>query len=497
MISWLRMKRWNWGLWLGLAVFGYLLHFPIDTNLPLEAQRMFALAVFMGILWMTEAIPVSVTALLPLVMFPLLGIAKTSAISTNYAHHLIFLFLGGFFIAAAMQKWELHKRFAVNVLYWVGKTPHRLVLAFMLATAFLSMWISNTATTIMILPIGLAVIKRMEGEKLQAGAFGSVLMLGIAYSASIGGMGTLIGTPPNLVFSAVYKKFFPQLPEVGFTEWMLYIIPLTVLLFVITYFYLTRLFLTRRVLKDITMDRQVVIKEKRSLGKMTTPELRVLILFAVTAVLWIFRSDIQIGNFVLPGWPHWVGLGGQIQDSTIAIGMAILLFVLPAGVNDPEKVTLLHWKDILTIPWDILLLFGGGLALADGIQRTGLSEYFAQQFSFIIHLPPVVFITLITLSVAFLTEFTSNTAVATTVLPILAAVAQQFQMSPLIIMLPATIAASCAFMLPVATPPNAIVFSSRYISIKQMVKIGVGLIFIASVVNGLYFTLLVNIITPK
>ena len=177
--------------------------------------------------------------------------------------------------------------------------------------------------------------------------------------------------------------------------------------------------------------------------------------------------------------------------------MAILLFVLPAGVDDPEKVTLLHWKDILTIPWDILLLFGGGLALADGIQRTGLSEYFAQQFSFIIHLPPVVFITLITLSVAFLTEFTSNTAVATTVLPILAAVAQQFQMSPLIIMLPATIAASCAFMLPVATPPNAIVFSSRYISIKQMVKIGVGLIFIASVVNGLYFTLLINIITPR
>ncbi len=494
MISWLRMKRWNWGLWLGLAVFGYLLQFPIDGNLSPAAQRMFALAVLMGILWMTEAIPVSVTALLPLVMFPLLGIAKTSAISTNYAHHLIFLFLGGFFIAAAMQKWELHKRFAVEVLYWVGKTPQRLVLAFMLATAFLSMWISNTATTIMILPIGLAVIKRMEGEKHKAGDFGSVLMLGIAYSASIGGMGTLIGTPPNLVFSAVYKKFFPALPEVGFTEWMLYIIPLTLLLFIITYFYLTRLFLSPRVLKDITMDREVVIQEKRNLGTISTPEKRVLVIFIITAFLWILRSDIQVGNMVIKGWPHWIGLGGQIQDSTIAIGMAILLFILPAGIDSPDKVTLLHWKDILTIPWDILLLFGGGLALADGIQRTGLSEYFAHQFSFVMHLPPIVFITIITLSVAFLTEFTSNTAVATTVLPILAAVAQQFQISPLMIMLPATIAASCAFMLPVATPPNAIVFSSRYIRIKQMVKIGVGLIFIASVVNGVYFTLLTQII---
>ncbi len=492
MIAWLRMKRWNWGLWVGLAIFAYLLKFPIDAELSPEARRMFAVAVFMGILWMTEAIPVSVTALLPLVLFPLLGIAKTSAISANYAHHLIFLFLGGFFIAAAMQKWALHKRFAVNTLYWVGKTPHQLVLAFMLATAFLSMWISNTATTIMILPIGLAVMKKMEGENATAGPFGAVLMLGIAYSASIGGMGTLIGTPPNLVFSAVYKKFFPQLPEIGFTDWLLAIFPLTVILFTITYFYLTRIFLRPEVLKRITMDRSVVETEKQALGSMSTPEQRVLVVFVLTALLWIFRSDIHVGQWVLPGWPHWIGLAGQIQDSTIAIGMAILLFILPAGVHEPEKVTLLHWKDILTIPWDILLLFGGGLALADGIQRTGLSEYFAQQLAFLVHLPPMAFILIITVSVAFLTEFTSNTAVATTILPVLAAVAQQFHIPPLMMMLPATIAASCAFMLPVATPPNAIVFSSRAIRIQQMVKIGVGLIIIASVVNGIYFTLLIR-----
>ncbi len=491
MIAWLRMKNWNWGLWIGLAVFAYLLRFPIDASLSPQAQHMFALAVLMGILWMTEAIPVSVTALLPLVAFPLLGIAKTGEISSNYAHHLIFLFLGGFFIAAAVQKWALHKRFAVNTLYWVGKTPHQLVLAFMLATAFLSMWISNTATTIMILPIGIAVMKKMEGDNVQAGPFGAVLMLGIAYSASIGGLGTLIGTPPNLVFSAVYKKFFPQLPEIGFTDWLLAIFPLTVLLFMITYFYLTRLFLRPPVLQTITMDRTVVVAEKKALGTMQTPEKRVLLLFLLTALLWIFRSDIHLGNWILPGWPHWVGLAGQVQDSTIAIGMAILLFILPAGVKDPQKATILHWKDILTIPWDILLLFGGGLALADGIQRTGLSEYFAHQLAFLVHLPPLIFILIITISVAFLTEFTSNTAVATTILPVLAAVAQQFEVPPLMMMLPATIAASCAFMLPVATPPNAIVFSSRAIAIKQMVKIGAGLILIASVVNGIYFTLLI------
>ena len=489
------MKQWNWGLWLGLAIFGYLLYFPIDAQLSPAAQRMFAIAVFMGILWMTEAIPVSVTALLPLVMYPLFGIAKTGTVSPNYAHHLIFLFLGGFFIAAAMQKWDLHKRFAINILYWLGKTPQRLVLAFMMAAAFLSMWISNTATTIMILPIALAVIHNMEGHRKEAGTFGAILMLGIAYSASIGGIGTLIGTPPNLVFSAVYKKFFPQLPEVGFTEWMVYIFPLTLILFFITYVYLVRLLLTPRALQGITMDRTVIEEEKDKLGHFTQPEIRVLLIFSLTALLWIFRSDLHLGTVVLPGWPHWVGLKGQIQDSTIAIGMAVLLFILPAGVASPEKITLLHWKDILTIPWDILLLFGGGLALADGIQRTGLSEYFAHQLSFIVHLPPLLFILVITFSVALLTEFTSNTAVATTILPVLAAVAQQFHLPPLMIMLPATIAASCAFMLPVATPPNAIVFSSRYISIKQMVKIGIGLIVIASIVNAVYFTFLMKLIS--
>ncbi len=492
LLQWLKGKRWNWGFWVGIGIFFFFLEYPVSPQMAAAARKMFAITLLMAVFWMTEAVPLAITALLPLVLFPILAIMPTSQIAPNYAHHLIFLFMGGFLIANALQKWNLHKRFALNTIRWLGNRPRSLLLGFMLATAFLSMWISNTATAVMIMPIGLAVIRHLEEDNRKlATTFGTVLMLGIAYAASIGGTGTLIGTPPNLVFSAVYKKFFPELPEISFAQWMLLIFPLTLVLFGVTYGYLSRVVLRGR--KDFAALRLNTVgieNELKQLGRLNRPQKRVLIIFGATALLWMFRSDIAMGPFKIPGWPGLLGLHSPIQDSTIAIGMAMLLFLIPTGEAVTDTPTLLHWKDILTIPWDILLLFGGGLALAEGIQTTGLATFLAQKLTFISVLPDFVFIFGLTLSVALLTEITSNTAVATTILPILAAVSQDVRLPPLILMLPATIAASCAFMLPVATPPNTVVFGTRLVPIRRMVSIGSVLIVVSALINGIYFVLL-------
>ena len=479
----------HWGFWLGLIIFSIALMIPVSKELSSSERNMIAVALLMAVWWMSEALPLAITSLLPLALYPLLGIMKTSQVAPNYSHHLVFLFMGGFIIAIALQEWQLHKRFALFTIALIGNNARRMILAFMLATALLSMWISNTATTIMMLPIGLAVIHQIygseSGEATVNNHFGTILMLGIAYSASIGGIGTLIGTPPNVVFSGIYEKYFPTLPEMSFARWMIYALPLVALLFTALWFYLTHVAIRK---KDLP-----VLKEKtyfktklKELGAMTVPQKWVLWIFVTTALLWIFRTDFRLGFITIHGWPHLFGLQNKIQDSTIAIGMAILLFAIPVK-NNGERKNLLNWKNLMELPWDILLLFGGGFALADGIQKTGLADYigqhlvFLQNFSFF----PMLFI--LTISISFLTEFTSNTAVATTLLPIFAALAIDLNMPPMLIMLPATVAASCAFMLPVATPPNAIIFGSRYVPIKKMVRVGFALNFISALIVSAYF----------
>ena len=484
-----RFRELQWGFWIGLILFFIILQGNLFPGLTPVQVKMLALAVLMGAWWMTEAVPLFVTALLPLAFYPILGIMKTAEVSPNYGHHLVFLFLGGFIIAIALQEWGLHRRFALRTISLVGNNPRRIVLSFMFSTAALSMWISNTATTIMMLPIALAVIKQIQGEVQEGNPsgtpFGTVLLLGIAYSASVGGIATLIGTPPNLVLSGVYSKYFPDAPEITFVRWMVLALPLSILLFLVIWLYLTRIVLRK---KDVpTMSgRDYFIQEYHKLGPMNGAQKRVLLLFFITALLWIFRADLKLGFVTIPGWPNWFGLQGRIQDSTIAIAMAVWYFILP---GDEKRDTLLNWKQILNIPWDILLLFGGGFALADGIHKTGLGAYVGHQLQFLAYLPTWVMLFLLALSVALLTEFTSNTAVATTILPILAAASIDMGVQPLIIMIPATVAASCAFMLPVATPPNAIVFGSRYISVKTMVKIGMAVILSASLIVSTYFYL--------
>ncbi len=483
------------GFWLGIVLFAGILVLPTSAEFTAPEKSMLAVAVLMAVWWMSEALPLAVTSLLPLVLYPVLGIMKTGAVSPNYTHHLIFLFLGGFMIAIALQEWQLHRRFALLTIALLGSNPRRLILAFMLSTAVLSMWISNTATTIMMLPIALAVVHQVPAkgadEDPSKNVFATVLMLGIAYSASIGGIATLIGTPPNVVFSGIYEKFFPDLPEISFVRWMVLALPLAALLFLAVWGYLGYLVLRRQDLPEVKQ-KAYFDAQRAALGPLTAAQKSVLAVFLLTAFLWIFRADLKLGSMTVPGWPRLLGLDGRIQDSTIAVGMAILLFILPARVEGQRK-SLLAWKSLLDLPWDILLLFGGGFALADGIQKTGLAAFIGKHLVFLGHLPAFVMLFLLAISVALLTEFTSNTAVATTVLPILAALSIDLKMDPLVIMFPATVAASCAFMLPVSTPPNAIVFGSRYISIRRMVRIGIVLIVAASLIVSSYFYLVLKL----
>ncbi len=476
------------GFWLGVLLFAGTLFLPATPDFPPAQRNILALTLLMGAWWMTEAIPLGATALLPLAFYPFLGVMTTKQVSPNYANHLVFLFLGGFLIALAMQEWDLHKRIALHTIAFMGSGPRRLVIGFMAASAFLSMWISNTATTIMLLPIGLGVLRKIQGENGSPGEFryGMILMLGIAYSASVGGIATLVGTPPNLVFSGIFSQFFPGLPEVTFARWFLLVAPLALLFFLCLVLFLVFVLLRPRDLPPLP-GKEFLLKELEEMGPLTGPQRTVLVVFAATALLWIFRADIKVGGFVIPGWAGLLGLGRKIQDSTVAIAMGVLLFLLPSGKKHGHR-PILQLRALLDLPWDILLLFGGGFALADGIQKTGLAATIGRQLAFLGHLHPFFLLLCVALTLAFLTEFTSNTAVATTMLPILAGLSKDLHMNPMILMVPATVAASCAFLLPVATPPNAIVFGTRYIPIGKMVKAGLVLEFLFAFLAAGYFT---------
>ncbi len=485
----------NKGFLLGLFLFVLMLLIPPPQAVSPPAWHMAAVAVLMAVWWMTETLPLGITALLPLVLFPLTGIMKTSEVAPNYTNHLVFLFLGGFFIALALQEWELHRRFALFTIALLGSRPRRILLSFMFVSAFLSMWISNTATAIMMLPIATAVIMHIQNELSEKKnfpvQFAPVLLLGIAYSCSIGGLSTLIGTPPNIIFMGIYNKFFPAAREISFFQWMVMMIPLSAMLFLTVWFYLGYILLGKKA-RAAGQTGDYFRKKYRELGPLSSPQKWVLALFISTALMWIFRSDIPLGFVTLPGWPSLLGLEGKIQDSTIAIAMAILLFVVHIR-DESGRRALLRIQSISEIPWDILLLFGGGFALAEGIQKSGLASVIGNQLSFIGSLPLWLMIFIITVSLVFFTEFTSNTAVATTLLPILAVLALNLNLNPLLIMLPATIASSCAFMLPVATPPNAIIFGSRHVSIQLMVRTGIWLNLVSSVIIAAYFYVLLGI----
>jgi len=484
---------------------------PAPEGMSPSAKHLVAVAVLMAIWWVGEGTSLAITALLPVVLFPLLGIMSGEDVAVNYANQLIFLFLGGFMIALAMEKWHLHKRIALHIINLVGTSPKRLVLGFMASCGFLSMWISNTAATMMMLPVGMAVVSQFANQALFNGkrdqetetkvyqSLGLVLMLGLAYSASIGGVGTLIGTPPNIVLAGLYNQLYPEYEEISFFKWMLTALPLVIIFLPLVWLYLCR-FVSPFPLSQIEMKDgggKIIQRELDSLGPMNPAEKTIAIVFASTAFLWIFRQPITLGAFEIPGWSSLLANPKWVHDATVAMTMGILLMILPTNRTQGMKLKgqheyfILDWETIQhKTPWGILLLFGGGFALANGFSETGLDHWLITHFHAMNGLPIGWAILILCLGVTFLTELTSNTATATLILPVVGAVAVSAHFHPLELMVPAALSASFAFMLPVATPPNAIVFGSGWLTIPQMTRAGLVLNLIGAIlVTTLMLTL--------
>jgi len=446
-----------------------------------------AAAVWMAIWWMTEAIPVYATALLPLALLPTLGAVPIREAAAPYGHELIFLFMGGFIVALSMQRWGLHRRIAFFALRFVGTQPHNLIGGFMVVTALLSMWVSNTATAIMMLPIALSVIdlvqKEQSGEEAGS-AFALGLLLGIAYAASIGGIGTLIGTPPNL-FLASYAR--SQLGiEISFVRWMAVGLPLVTLFLPIAWLLLTRVLFPIRIAR-IEGGAALTREAYASLGPMKLGERATLIVFALTAAAWISRP--LLATIELGGVRPFAGL----SDAGIAMIAALALFLIP--VDRKEHVFVMNWETAVQLPWGVLILFGGGLSLAAAIKSNGVGELLGAQVSSFAGLPPLLVVLVVVALMIFLTELTSNTATTATLVPILASLAPGLGLHPFLLIVPAAIAASCAFMLPVATPPNAIIFGSGLVSIPQMCRAGlllnlIGIVLITSLAYAVAMPLL-------
>jgi sodium-dependent dicarboxylate transporter 2/3/5 len=437
-----------------------------------------AVGTLMAVLWVTEALPIAVTALLPIVLFPLLtaGDITVESATAPYAHKLIYLFMGGFLLALAMQQWGLHRRIALHTILLVGTRPIRLVGGFMLASAFLSMWVSNTATVVMMLPIAMSVVELVRRELARSGdpgapragqpfPFAICLMLGTAYASSIGGIGTLIGTPPNAMLAAFLNREYGI--EISFVRWMAVGIPLVIVFLPIAWLTLTRIVYPIR-MRHIPGGRDLIRRELEEQGPISRPERTVLIVFTLTAAAWITRPLL-----VKLQWPVGFRPLAGLTDSGIAIGAAALLFALPVDLK--SGVSVLSWQQARKLPWGILILFGGGLSLASAVEDTGVAAFIAHGVSGLHALPVAALVLVVIALIVFLTELTSNTATTATFLPILAAVAVGLGLSPMLLIVPMAIAASCAFMMPVATPPNAIVFGSGEITIPQMCKAGLWL----------------------
>jgi len=474
-----------WSFLVGLLLFFVLATNLPDFDLPYAPRMAAAVIALMAVWWMTLALPIPVTSLVPIIAFPLLGIMSTSQVVLNYANRNIFLFLGGFIIALALEKWNVHRRIALWMMARLGGSPGGLVLGILLIAAILSMWISNTATAMMMLPIGMAVVSQVgKDDQTLIRRFAPALMLAIAYGASVGGIATPIGTPPNIEFLGQFEQRFPDAPAITFFDWLKTFLPLTVILLPIIWLVLTRLMF--RCGKSSISARHVLREQYRRLGRLRSPEVRVLIVFFLTALLWVFRNNITIGSFTVPGWSSLFPHPKMLHDATVAIGMAILLFILPSG-DAKRRGQLMDWETALRVPWGILLLFGGGFAVAGAFFQTGLAQILGEALRPLLEGAGIwVMILMVCLFVTFLTELTSNTATAATLIPIMTATALAVGINPLMLMIPTTISASCAFMLPVATPPNAIIFGSGKVSMGQMVRTGLVLNVLIAVIVSIY-----------
>ncbi len=456
-----------------------------------EVSRTAAIAVLMATLWITEWIPLAATALLPVVLFPVLGIQDGKEVSSAYFNHIVFLFIGGFIVALAMQHCQLHRRIALHILIAAGPSISRLLLGFMLATALLSMWISNTAATMMMVTIASALLltlKKLNAERPdELQAISHSLLLGTAYAASIGGLSTLVGTPPNLAFAQIFAQTFPDASEVDFLSWMMFAAPISILLFAATWLFLYRVYLQKTKIKGV--DRNFLRQQLSEMGPATRAQKIVFGLFSVLVLLWITRNGVSFGSFAIPGWKLLFAQPAFINDGTVAIAIGCLMFFVPSFDKSGDR--LMDWGKMKDMPWHIVLLFGGGFALAGAFKASGLSTYIGVQLEGLSQLHPFLLLVAICLLITFLTELTSNLATTEMILPIVAALAVSIDVAPLLLMIPVTISCSCAFMMPVATPPNAIVFGTGQVKIREMVRTGfvLNLIAVTIVTVVCYFLL--------
>lgn len=454
------MKTKMVGLLTGVIIFAAMMLSPAPGGLSVSGWHTAAIAALMAIWWITEALPIAATALVPIVLFPVLGVSGIEDTLSPYAHPLIFLFMGGFVIAAAMEKWDLHRRIALNIVNFVGTKPQAIVLGFIIASAFLSMWVSNTATALMMLPIAISVLTLVD-QKAEAGDhvrhFNLCLLLGVAYGCNIGGMGTLIGTPPNALLAGFMQDNYGV--EISFASWLMFGIPFLLIGLPILYVVLTKWVYPIEI-DTLPGGRELFKNKLRELGTISSSETKVAVVFVITALLWISRPLLT--DFI-PG----------LTDTGIAIAAGLSFFLIP--VQSDEQTFILKWEDVEELPWGVLILFGGGLSLASAINSTGLAQWIGQGVQGLSAWPVFLLLMSVVTLIVFLTELTSNTATTAAFLPILGSVAAGLGIAPLLLALPVALAASCAFMLPVATPPNAIIYSSDRINIPDMVRAGLWL----------------------
>lgn len=469
----------------GLALLFVGMLLPVPTGMSPEARNVGLVTLLMALWWMTEAIPVYATAFLPMVLYPLLGIMPSGETAINYGHDFVLMMISGFFLAMAIEAQNLHKRIALIIITTLGTSRPVLLLSMMLATAFISMWIANVTAALLMLPIGMALILKEESLTGKSSSFAAVMMLGIAYSASVGGTATLIGSPTNMIFTGIFARMFPNAPGVGFFTWLKIGLPLVVLFLPLVWFYLVRFY---KVKDSLPGSKEMMQVELDQLGRMSKGEFRVLMIFVFASLGWVFRENLMIDTFVLHGWASLLGLEGFAHDSTVGMTAAMLLFM----VSDGKGGRLLNWKTAAKIPWGVGVIVGGGYAMASGFKVTGLASWIGGQLAFISSYPTFVVIFIVVAVILFFTEINSNTATANIFLPVLASLSVAGNINPLLLMVPATFASSFVFIMPAGTGPNTVIFGSNRISAPEMARAGIGLKLITLIFLPLVLYLLIG-----
>lgn len=427
-----------------------------------------AILLWMGIWWMTEPVNLYITSLLPLILLPLLNILPFKLVAPHYMEEVIFLFIGGFLFAFALERWNLHNRIALGIISKVGHSPTSILFGVMAAAFFISMWINNTATTAMLLPAVLAMVNQMEGKNGDS-KMATPLLIGLAFSATLGGMATIIGTAPNMIFLTQYNLHFPDEKSVSFAEWMMFALPIALLIFICCFFILK--LLHAKTLRETIIDKNASTEMYKKLGKPDYEEKWMIFFFFLIVFLWFFLKDLKLGSIEIKGWPSWVGIkSGQLTEAWVAMGVILLMFFIPASKS--KNTTLITWNEVKKLPVGIIFLFGGGFAIAEAVKVTHLDAEISGLLAGIKDFSPIIMIFLICAIITAISEFASNTAALQLVFPILAAFIATIDIHPLQILIPATLAASCGFMLPVATPPNTIVFGSEKIKASEMMRSG-------------------------